>query len=129
MTGVRVWASVMIAAFLLAGVSACTSGSTGGACAAPEITATPSTVKAGGTVQVDGIYFRDGCQDQWAGDESAPLKDQAIVLTVDGVDSELGRVDSTDGTISTTVRIPASTRPGPAQLQIGYSSAIMVTVT
>jgi hypothetical protein len=129
MTGVRAWASALAAAFLLAGVCACSSGSTGGACAAPEITATPSTVKAGGTVQVDGIYFRDGCQDQWSGSESAPLKDQAIVLTVDGVDSELGRVDSSDGTISTTVRIPASTRPGPAQLRVGYSSAITVNVT
>jgi|EBPBio282013_DNA_FD.fasta_scaffold59874_2 hypothetical protein len=129
MTGVRVCASVLVAALLLAGVSAYSSGSTGGACAAPEIAATPSTVKAGGTVHVNGIYFRDGCQDQWSGGESAPLKDQAIVLRVDGVDTEIGRVDSSNGTITTTVRIPASTRPGPAQLQIGYSSPITVTVT
>lgn len=131
MTGaVRLLRSVVGAAVAVGLCSACVASSSGGdSCAAPQITAVPSQEAAGSTVKVEGAYFTDGCDDQGRGEAASPLTDQDVVLTIDGVETVLGTVDSTDGTISTSVQIPETAAPGPAEISVGYSSPITITIT
>ena len=110
--------------------SACVASSSGGdSCAAPQITVEPSRAAAGSTVEVDGVYFTQGCDDRGNGEAASPLQDQDVVLTVDGVETVLGTVDSTDGAISTSVQIPDTASPGPAEIRVGYSSPITIRIT
>jgi hypothetical protein len=117
------------ASVLLAfGVIGC-SGSSQSVCAAPEITATPTAAAAGSTIKIKGFGFSSTCDDQGKGEAPQPLTDQDVVLNVDGVETVLGTVDSEDGSIATSVQLPDEVRPGPAQLRVGFSVPLEITIT
>ena len=112
----------------LQGLTGCAGSSGGGACASPEISSSASKVKPGGTVQVTGVYFVDGCQSELNAPLPPPLRQQPIEFTQGGRSTTLGRVDSEDGTIEVSVIVPKDAEPGPADLQVGRSNVIRLTI-
>lgn len=121
---------VLVLPFALAVLVACgASSSGGGVCAQPEASSTTSTVAPGGSVELRGRFFLDGCNDQ---NETRPLptlRDQAVVWEQGGQSVELARVDADrNGEVAVTVTVPSNAAPGPGRITVGTGVPVSVTV-
>lgn len=127
-----VWGLVVVGG-VLAGCSSAGCGDDGGAasCVAPEVTVSPQSADLGGTVQVSGRYFLDGCADTNCSPPAHPLTDIRVTLTPEGAGArEIGRVDAAGelGTFDVPLRIPVDLPTGPATVTVGSAAPFRVTV-
>jgi hypothetical protein len=124
------------AAVALIAVTACsTRGQSAASCVGPQLSATPSSAKAGARVHVSGEFFAANCPDtvvnghteKWiplTGLQLDVLQDQQTWTVAKGVNAS-GSHES----FAVDVALPADLRPGPAAIHVpGYGMPVTLTI-
>ena len=99
-------------------------------CAGPYVETEPRQAQPGEPLTVRGEGHADACYD---GDEqrrAQPLDDLPVFFQQGGELTDLGRLDASgpEGSVLTTVTVPADARPGLAQVTVGASEPALVMV-
>ncbi len=113
---------------LLSGCSSSTDSSAG--CVAHRSQTSVAEVTAGQSLQVSADWLWSDCNDTNGGTWGHALRDQAITWTQSQVSTELARADADPRTahLEVAVTVPASARPGPAEIRIGDAEPAKLTV-
>lgn len=114
---------VAVAPLMLAGCG--NQSSSAASCAAPQMSASPSSVHPGQELHLTGRWFHTGCDDVVANgqtsDTERPLVDLTVRLQQGSSSWTLAsKVETTtrDGLLDLQVMLPDDVRPGPATLQV-----------
>jgi hypothetical protein len=98
-------------------------------CAAPYVETSPRQAQPGQILTVVGRYYLDGCYDTGESRETEPLDDLLVTFTQGTETTEYGRYDADpDGTVQTTIAVPAQAEPGLAEVTLGTGSPALVLV-
>ena len=118
------------AATAACGVQSLGTNADAASCAGPYVETAPRQAQPGQTLEVVGTYYLDGCYDTGQGRRAEPLDDLLVTFTQGTDTTEFGRHDAgdPDGTVQTTITVPAQAGPGLAEVTVGTGSPALVLV-
>ena len=99
-------------------------------CAGPSVMTEPRQAQPGDLLTVRGEGHLSACNDTGQAEPARPLGDLPVFFLQGPELTDLGRLDATgaEGTVLTTITVPADARPGLAEVTVGSSEPALVMV-